>query len=232
MEIGLVCRGGVENYASLAEELGEKERRKAFSVKVLAFGMQGLCEVAYERELCGETAYFEEVALLSREIGGVVICGCVTDTLGQKRKSAVVADKGKILGVSDATNAFDGENSAGASLRVYETSQGRIGVLVERDLYFPEAVKALATCGSEIIVCPFGEMTGSIENVLARGYAFCYGVPIIVCGLGYAFCAGMAGDTLFASSDSPFTFSLSLEREYHLIETRSKGFFKRSQGEY
>ena len=232
MEIGLVCRGRVENYAALAENGSEQDRCRAFGVKILAFGFEGLDEVCYERELCGETSYFEEVAVLSREIGGVVICGCKTDTLGQKRRSAVVADKGRILGVSDANYAVDGEHSAGATLQVYETSQGKIGVAVCEDLYFPEVAKSLAFCGSEVIVCPFSEMTGSIESVLARAYAFLNGVPVVVCGIGYAFCADVTGDLAFASSDSPTSFTLQPQRSYHLIEMRKKGLFKRPQGEY
>ena len=88
---------------------------------VLFFGFQGLGEVSYEKELKGETNCFEDVAILSKESHNIVVCGCVTDTRGIKRKSAVVAENGRILGVSDMLNAVDGEFKSGAGLRVYET---------------------------------------------------------------------------------------------------------------
>ena len=87
---------------------------------VLLFGFTGLGLVSYKRELSGETEYFRDVAGLSREIGGVVVSGCDTDTYGVYRHSAVVADKGRILGVSDATFSMDdSEFVAGGNLRVY-----------------------------------------------------------------------------------------------------------------
>ena len=227
MEMELICRGSFDKYASSIEANEEYE-----SAEVYLFGFQGFDEVSYEKELKGETFYFEDVALFSKETSAVVICGTRTDAHGHKRKSAVVAENGRILGVSDMTNVIDGETHSGASLRVYDTKKGRMGVVVDGDLYFPEVIRALVACGSDFIVCPYGVITGSIEMILARAYAFSYGVPIVVCGDGYAFAAGIAGEVLFASADSPSSFELPAQKEYHLIETRRRGFSKPLQGEY
>lgn len=104
---------------------------------ILFFGFQSLGEVSYEKELKGETDFFEDVAILSKENHNVVVCGCVTDTRGLKRKSAVVAENGRILGVSDMLNAVDGEYSSGAGLRVYETRAGRLASPSRRISIFP-----------------------------------------------------------------------------------------------
>lgn len=124
---------------------------------IVFFGFQGIGEVSYEKELRGETGYFEDAAILSKENHNVVVCGCVTDTRGVKRKSAVVAENGRLLGVSDMLNAIDGEYKSGAGLRVYETKVGRLGIAVAEDLYFPEILRTLAVCGSDLILCPFGD---------------------------------------------------------------------------
>ena len=108
---------------------------------IVFFGFQGIGEVSYEKELRGETGYFEDAAILSKENHNVVVCGCVTDTRGVKRKSAVVAENGRLLGVSDMLNAIDGEYKSGAGLRVYETKVGRLGIAVAEDLYFPEILR-------------------------------------------------------------------------------------------
>ena len=135
MKIRFVGRGRLrefkENYESEGEEL-------------ILFGFEGMGEVSYEKELKGESDFFEETALLSKAAKGVVVCGCVTDTRGHKRKSAVVAERGKLVGVSDMLNVIDGEVSAGAALRIYETKLGRMGVAVAEDILFPEVIKSLA----------------------------------------------------------------------------------------
>ena len=194
--------------------------------EILFFGFQSLGEVSYERELKGETGFFEDVAILAKETKSVVVCGCITDTRGIKRKSAVVAENGRILGVSDMLNAVDGEYSSGAGLRVYETKAGRIGVAVAEDLYFPEILRTLAVCGSDLVLCPFGIVSDFTESLLLRAAAFSYGVPMCLCGIGYSQISDISGSTLFASPDSPVEFSFEKKQEYHLIETRRRGFYK------
>ena len=177
---------------------------------ILFFGFQGLGEVSYEKELRGETGYFEDAAILSKENHNVVVCGCVTDTRGVKRKSAVVAENGRLLGVSDMLNAIDGDFKSGAGLRVYETKVGR----------------ALSVCGSDLILCPCGIISDSTESVLLRAGAFSSGVTMCLCGAGYSQIADVSGATMFASPDSPVEFSFDKKQEYHLIETRRRGFYK------
>ena len=156
----------------------------------------------------------------------IVVCGCVTDTRGIKRKSAVVAENGRILGVSDMLNAVDGEFKSGAGLRVYETKAGRLGIAVAEDLYFPEILRTLSVCGSDMILCPFGIVSDYTETVLLRAGAFSYGVPMCLCGIGYSQIAAISGATMFSSPDSPVEFSFDKKQEYHLIETRRRGFYK------
>ena len=198
---------------------------------VILFGFQALGEVSYERELNGETSYFEEVARLSKQTSSVVVCGCVTDAKGHKRKSAVVSENGRILGVSDMLNVIDGEIGSGASLRVYDTKIGRLGVVVAEDLYFPDGISSLALCGADFVVCPYGRVEG-IENVLCRASAFYYGIPIALCGVGYALVAEPSGELSFSSPCSPCYASARNPNEYHLVETRRRGFYKPPKKEY
>ncbi|MBQ9081251.1 MAG: hypothetical protein IJY26_01270 [Clostridia bacterium] len=191
----------------------------------LAFGSIG--EVNYEKEVRGESNELEEVALFSRNFDCTVIAGCYTDTKGIKRKSAVLAERGKILGISDMTTGFDGEKyKCGSGIRVYETSVGKIGVLVGQDIYFPELVKSLAQCGSEQIICMYECIADSLEQILLRANAFCYGVPMCMCAHGYAQIADVSGKLAFATPLSPAYFSSQPVHEYHLIETRLRGFYK------
>lgn len=221
MEICFVSKGRVGDFYKYAYQKSD----------IIVFGFQSIGEVSYEKELKSETFYFEEVARLSKQTSNVVVCGCVTDTKGHKRKSAVVAENGRILGVSDMLNVLDGEVSCGASLRVYDTKIGRIGVVVAEDLYFPDAFASLALCGADCILCPYGAIDG-IESVLCRASAFYYGVPVGLCGVGYAFIAEPSGSLAFSSPISPSYAKIETPKEYHLIETRRRGFYKPPKKEY
>ena len=57
-------------------------------IDLFLFGFGGMGEVSYEKELKGETSNFEDAALFSKESKALVVCGCITDTRGHKRKSA------------------------------------------------------------------------------------------------------------------------------------------------
>lgn len=219
MRIGFVCRGRLCDFKenTLPCEAG---------VDLLLFGFEGLGEVNYEKELKGESNFFADAAVLSKQLKSVVVSGCLTDMRGLKRKSAVVAENGKLLGVSDMLNAVDGEMNGGAALRVYETKAGRMGVVVADDLYFPDVVKSLSVCGCDFIVCPFGAIKNSLQSVLLRAYAYCYGIPIFLCGCGYCMIADAKGEISFASPQSPVYTSFQNRKEYHLVQTRRRGVLR------
>lgn len=203
-----------------------KETYQSAGEALIVFGFGGLGEVNYEKELKGESGFFEEAALLSKRSESVVISGCITDTRGHKRKSAVVADNGRLCGVSDALYAIDGEVSAGASLRIYDTKAGKMGLAVAEDIRFPEVVKALTLCGSDFIVCPYGKITDTALQILLRAHAYCYGVPILFCGVGYCIAVDGTGNVVFATPQKDASFDFENKKQYHLVESRQRMFLK------
>ena len=217
MRVCFVSEGSVRAFSE-----GYKEEQKA---DIFLFGFNGATEVNYERELKGETNYFEDVAFLSKKSKSVVVCGCVTNAHGHKRKSAVIAEQGKLIGVSDKTYSIDEDTGSGAFIRVYDTKLGRMGVVVAEDLYFFEVFKTLALCGSDFIVCPFIKAE-EIERVLVRAAAYAYGVPVYFCAEGDCMLADVSGNLAFASPQSPAFVSFVPKKEYHLVETRRRGFYK------
>ncbi|MBQ7879708.1 MAG: hypothetical protein IJ317_03565 [Clostridia bacterium] len=220
MRVGFVCRGTLGAYKRSQNDTTDGESRPS----VLVFGFNGMGEVAYERELKGETRCFEDVATLSKQQKCVVVCGCITNARGHKRKSAIVAEQGKLIGVSDTLNVVDGEVASGATLRVYDTNAGKMGVVVADDLAFPEILKSLAVCGSDFIVCPFGRVA-SVHSSLVRAHAYCFGVPILFCGDGACMIADATGNIAFSSPQSPVSFDFETVKEYHLVQTRQRGLY-------
>ena len=168
---------------------------------LVVFGFNGLGLVNYKKELGGETAYFQDLARLSRQLSSVVVCGCDTDTYGVFRHSAVIADKGRILGVSDAVHAIDeSEFVAGGTFRVYDTSAGKIGLVVAEDLFFPESARVLTLCDADIIVCLFKKLDSLMPQIMIRSGAFANGVAMALCAKNYAALADIRGDIKVAGS--------------------------------
>lgn len=225
MRICFVGQSSVQAYLQSAE-MEEVARTKIEGKDDLTvFGFEN-GEISYERELKGDTCFFENVAQLSKKKGGLVVCGVATNTHGHRRKSAVVAENGRILGVSDMLHALDGDGHSGAFLRVYETKIGRVGVAVAEDIYFPETVSTLAVCGCAFIVCPFAMVEDHVCSVLLRAHAFTGGVPIVFCGKGYAMIADVDGTLAFASPISPVCADFAIRKEFHLLELRRKIYLK------
>lgn len=204
------------------ERLTELEKQD-----LVVFGFNGLGLVNYKKELGGETEYFQDLARLSRQLSSVVVCGCDTDTYGVFRHSAVIADKGRILGVSDAVHAIDeSEFVAGGTFRVYDTSVGKIGLVVAEDLFFPESARVLTLCDADIIVCLFKKLDSLMPQIMIRSGAFANGVAMALCAKNYAALADIRGDIKVAGSGDIIRAEIKIEKDYHLVSSRRRGMYR------
>ena len=88
MRIAFVSAGALSTFKGL--EMPER-------ADITLFGFNGVGVVSYEKELKGETIFFEEGAKLSKRDKNIVIFGCITDARGHRRKSVAVAENGRIL---------------------------------------------------------------------------------------------------------------------------------------
>lgn len=218
MKVTFVTGGSLNAY-------WQQKLDKTAKTDLLAFGFNGLGLVSYKKELDGETEFFHDVAGLSREIGGVVVSGLDTDTYGVYRHSAVIADRGKILGVSDMSFTVDeSEFKSGGNFRVYETGIGKIGLLVGDDIYFPEAAKVLALCDADIIISVFGNNDNGMPEIMTRAAAFSNGVLIALISGDAVTVAGTQGDVLLSSRKDTTDAELKIVKDYHRISTRRRGF--------
>ena len=201
--------------------------------QVVVFGFNGLGLVSYKKELSGETEYFRDVAELSSQLSAVVISGCDTDTYGVFRHSAVVAEKGKILGVTDMAHSIDdSEFVAGGNFRVYDTSAGKIGVLISEDLFFPESPRILALCDADIIICLFKKLEGAMPQVTLRASAFSNGVSMALCAKNYASVADVKGNVVMSGGGNIVKTKIKTEKDFHLISLRQRGLYREFSSGY
>ncbi len=215
MEICFVTEGGIEEFWQRG---GKKP------CDVLFFGFNGLGEVDYARELAGETSKLEDLAVLSRELSCVAVAGAVTHSCGLRYKSAAVAERGRILGVSDRLYAFEEDGFAcGAHARVYDTQAGKLGLCVAEDLFFPQAVQQLAAFDADVVLCPFGETADFAPQLMMRAGAFFSGVPVCLCAAGIAQAAAPSGEVSMRAARRESRLSLQPRREYRIVSARQRG---------
>ncbi|MCD8308975.1 MAG: hypothetical protein LUD19_03890 [Clostridia bacterium] len=189
------------------------------------YGFNLLGEVNYESELKGKTDKFEEAARISRAGGCCVVCGCKTVSRGAVRKSAAVADRGRLLGISDMNHVIDGEEyKSGAYLGLYTAGGYKVGVCIENDLMFPDGIRALSACGCNIIACVMEGATDFVPPMLARAYAYLYGVPFVLCTGRAAYFAG-AGGGLVGSVQPVTVFESDVKNSYRLVTERVRGLY-------
>ena len=194
---------------------------------IVVFGFNGLGLVSYKKELMGETEYFHDVAKLSKQLSSVVISGCDTDTYGVFRHSVVIAEKGKILGVTDMVHSIDeSEFVSGGCYRVFETSVCKIGIIVKEDLYFQESSSVLSLCDADVIICIEEKQESSMAQVMLRACAFSNGVPMALCAKQYCAVADIKGNVATASSADIFKTNINLQRDYHNVGLKKRGIYR------
>lgn len=98
-----------------------------------------------------------EIARLAELAGDMVVCAGYCEADGDRRYNSVVCvGDGRVLGNHRKVHQPLRENASyasGDSFAAFDTPVGRIGLLICYDKAFPEAARALALDGAEIIVC-------------------------------------------------------------------------------
>lgn len=114
----------------------------------------------------------ERFSQAAQKYGMYIVAGLILVIDKSTYNCAVLFDSnGKIAGLHKKVHLPAGEEviiTPGNDFRVYETSVGKIGMLVCWDMQFPEAARELALQGADLIVCP----TLGWENIygLSRAY--------------------------------------------------------------
>lgn len=199
---------------------------------LIVTGFGALGEVDYERELKGETEKFEEVARYSKKFSCGIFSACKTVSRGLVRKSCAVADRGKLLGISDMTHVLDGEEyKSGATLGLYKVNGYKIGLCIENDLLFPDTIKSLSLCGCNAVVALMEEVRDNIPPLLVRAYSYLYGVPVVLCAGNTAYFADISG-AIATSTQKYALFEVSPQSRYHVVTTRVKGISADDRQDY
>ena len=209
-----------------------KDAKSLPECDLAVFGFKGLGEVDYEEELKGVSDKFEDAARLSKSSSCGVLSGCKTISRGLARKSVAVADRGRLLGISDMNHVLDCEEfKSGSGLGFYTVGGIKVGICIENDLLFPDGLKALSMCGCNLIVAFMEELKDGLPPLLIRAYSYLYGIPIVLCAGNMAYFSEVSG--AIATSAQPVSlFDISPKNRYHVVTTRTKGLFTDTREDY
>lgn len=137
----------------------------------------------------GRTA--DLVARLSAEHECVVVAGFPEAEGEVVHNSAVIADRGEVLGIYRKVHLWDQEKRLFAPGEepplVVDTSIGRVGVMICYDAEFPEWVRMASQDGADILAVPVNwpllprpAGQDAVEVAKVRAAAAAYRVPIVV----------------------------------------------------
>ncbi|HEY8389371.1 MAG TPA: nitrilase-related carbon-nitrogen hydrolase [Clostridia bacterium] len=141
---------------------------------IFAFGVTG--EIDLAKEILGTSQVYSELVLLSLTLNCVVIAAMDTTVYGLKHKSAVIIEDGHILDINDMVHVYDDEYDKGKGFRVYDTSKGKLGIIIHNDILFPESSRMLTIGGCDLLITLIDTDLARNSLVMARAASISNGI--------------------------------------------------------
>ena len=151
-----------------------KERQNC--INLVDFEQTGI--INFKREIEGTGHDLVELSKYSALLGGITLAGGISDNCGIKRKSIFVFEKGRLNCICDM-NRFEEKFSTSCGYKIISYENKKIGVLVDKDLYSPDAVKALILCGVGLIINLYEGFSAKKAVIASEFYSYVYGVDFV-----------------------------------------------------
>ena len=140
----LLCMSAVP----LSIALGCDDRDRA---DILCLHRNVVGRVDLEAELRGESSVIRQLMRHSARHSNLMVAATRARVDGGEFNSAVVIDRGKVLGVSDQMSP-GGKTLKGSCMRCYRTSSGLMGLILSDDIRCPQLWHAMSRAGCDFIV--------------------------------------------------------------------------------
>jgi len=111
--------------------------------------------------------YFRKLSKLARELGIYLIAGMLeADGEARYNTAALIGPTGELLGKYHKQQLEHEavRNTPGRQSPVFETSFGKVGIMICADRRFPDMVKRFCDQGADFLICPSGGMFGPKKN--------------------------------------------------------------------
>lgn len=176
--------------------------------------------LSLDDELRGDSHVIRGLCILSQKLNITFLCPTKIFCHGKVFFGTVVVDSGKFLGISDATHSISGEYSESNSLKVFDTNQGRLGIVSGDDLYFFEVSRLLKLWECDVLIfC--AQKLGQKEKILAKAQGYTNETTSII----------FSGEQVFAYNCKRLNkknnlLMMQTRSDKNLIEKRKKDLYR------
>ncbi len=151
-------------------------KEKLNCINLMPFEQTGI--INFKKEIEGKGHDLVDLGRYSASLGGVTLAGGISDNCGLKRKSIFAFEKGRLNCICDM-NRYEEKYSTASGYKIICYENKKIGILVDKDLYSPDAVKALILCGVGLIINLYEGISAKKAIVSSEFYSYVYGVDFI-----------------------------------------------------
>ncbi len=157
--------------------IGEnKKYQKEDCVNVIPFGKIECID--FRRQINGSGKELVRLGKLAERLGGITLVGAESDNCGMKKKSVFVFEGSKLISICDM-NEYQEKYLSSYGFKSIEFKGKKIGVLVDKDIYSPSAVKALCLNGEHAIINLYAGLLPQKAFVGCEFYSYVYGIDFI-----------------------------------------------------
>lgn len=211
-------------YLDKCQKLQNVDLEGVKNSQITVLGFNSIGKVSYKHELSGADNKLPDLASFSRRVKKVIIAGAVTDNYGILKQSLIIAENGKLLGISDMTLSINQtEYLGGGSFKVYQTEVGRIGLLVGDDIINLDGVKAMSLCDADLIVAVVQNEEKPQYNFLIRAYAYLFGVPVMLLSKTGVIASDMSGEICGKSIENTAKLIIPTQKQYIVVKSKRRG---------
>lgn len=211
-------------YSDKCQKLQNVDLEGVKNSQITVLGFNSIGKISYKHELSGADNKLPDLASFSRRVKKVVIAGAVTDNYGILKQSLIIAENGKLLGISDMTLSINQtEYLGGGSFKVYQTEVGRIGLLVGDDIINLDGVKAMSLCDADLIVAVVQNEEKPQYNFLIRAYAYLFGVPVMLLSKTGVIASDMSGEICGKSIENTAKLIIPTQKQYIVVKSKRRG---------
>lgn len=189
----------------------ESESQVFDNADLILIGRRSFDTINFKRELNGTEDIFHKIGNISKKYNAPCFVAIKTDNYGLIKRSVGIFEKGKLLGICDATMPYKGE-SPSFGYKICKTSIGKIGVAVAKDIKNLDCLKALYLCESDLIINLYADIYDFNMQTLIPSLSYLYGIPIISMGSHGVVASSAGGKIVYASEDKKGKFALSTRR--------------------
>ena len=187
-------------------------------INLIPYGVFG--EINFRKQLDGSSKDLVMGGRISSRLGGVTLIGAETDNCSLRRKSVLVYEQGRLLSICDMNEQVE-KYAPAFGYKIITFSGKKIGVLVDKDLYFPDATKSLIFCDCSAIINLYAGFLTKKAEVCAEFYSFVYGTDFVVLAKDKSVVFNSDGESILMNSKQ--VAELPCEKRYKEVRIKRRG---------